>query len=274
MGERRAVGVGWHQLPAADVLQALGTDADRGLSEVEVERRLAEAGLNELIEQGGRTPWQILWDQLTETLVVVLIAAAVISGIVGSVKDAVAIAAIIVLFVILGFIQEYQAERAIAALRRLAVPTVRVTRDGRLQEVASTNLVPGDVIQLETGNLVPADVRLLEAVNLRIQEAALTGESEPVDKSPEPLPGPDLPLGDRRNMAYVGTVVTYGRGQGVVVATGMDTELGRIAGLLQEVEPEPTPLQRRLERLGRVLAGWLSAWGTGRGPPAAPIGRR
>jgi Ca2+-transporting ATPase len=191
---------------------------------------------------------------MTAVMVVILIVAAVISAFLGDYKDTIAIMAIVVLNSILGFTQEYRAEKAMAALKKLAVPTVKVRRDGHVREVSARELVPGDVVLLEAGALVPADGRLLESANLRVQESALTGESEPVEKNPEALATEDLPLGDRRNMVYMGTVVTYGRGLAVVVETGMKTELGRIAEMIQTVEREPTPLQRRLEQLGRGLA--------------------
>jgi P-type Ca2+ transporter type 2C len=160
----------------------------------------------------------------------------------------------VILYALLGFMQEYRAEQAIAALKRLSVPNVRVLREGKLQELSARELVPGDILQLEAGNVLPADVRLLEAVNLRIQEAALTGESEPVEKQIAALSGEDLPLGDRRNMAYMGTIVTQGRGLALTVATGMQTELGRIADLIQQSGSEETPLQKRLDTLGKTLA--------------------
>jgi P-type Ca2+ transporter type 2C len=244
----------WYGRTTTEILDFFGVNRSNGLSPQQVEFRQKEQGPNELVERGGRTPWQILWEQLTATMVVILIIAAVISGLLGSFKDTIAIGAIVVLYALLGFTQEYRAEQAMAALKKLAVPLVKVLRGGRLKEISARELVPGDIIQLETGNVVPADSRLLESVNLRIQEAALTGESEPVEKQTEPLTGADLPLGDRRNMAYMGTVVTVGRGQAVVVATGMQTELGKIANLIQQAGHEQTPLQRRLDQLGRVLA--------------------
>jgi Ca2+-transporting ATPase len=232
----------------------LGTDTINGLSHAEAARRLAERGPNELVERGRRGPWRILWEQLTATMVVILIIAAVVSGLLGDFKDMVAIGAIVVLFALLGFVQEYRAEKAMAALRKLAVPHVRVLRDGSLQERSARDLVPGDVILLEAGNIVPADGRLLESASLRIQEAALTGESEPVAKEVGALDGADLPLGDRRNMAYLGTMVAYGRGKALVVQTGMSTELGQIATMLQNVKQESTPLQQRLDKVGKALA--------------------
>ena len=244
----------WYKSETTEVLQQLGTDATQGLATPEAARRLIEHGPNELVELEKRSALRILWEQLTATMVVILIVAAVLSGVLGALKDTIAIATIVVLFTLLGFIQEYRAEQAMTALKKLAIPMVRVNRNRQLQEISARELVPGDILQLETGNLVPADCRLLESVNLRIQEAALTGESEPIEKHTKALTRADLPLGDRRNMAYMGTVVTFGRGQGIVVATGMQTELGKIANLIQKVGQEQTPLQRRLDELGRTLA--------------------
>lgn len=244
----------WHNLGAEDALQKLGTDQSRGLTGVEAARRLAAYGYNELVEQGRRSPLLILFEQLTSTVVIILIAAAVISAALGDYKDTSVIIAIVVLNALLGFNQEYRAERAMAALKTLAAPSVRVRRDGAVEELPSRELVPGDIILLEAGNLVPADCRLLESHNLRAQEAALTGESEPVEKDSHRLNQTNLPLGDRRNMIYTGTTVSYGRGQAVAVATGMTTELGSIATMIQTVERERTPLQKRLDQLGRNLA--------------------
>jgi Ca2+-transporting ATPase len=195
-------------------------------------------------------------------MALILIVAGVISAFLGKLTETAAILAIVMLFAVLGVIQQYRAEKAMAALRQLAVPAVRVRRDGQASEIAAAELVPGDIVLLETGNVVPADLRLVEAVQLKIQEAPLTGESEPIEKIVEPIPVAGLPLGDRRNMAYLGTSVTYGRGRAVVVATGMNTELGRIATLIQEVAPERTPLQRRLDQLAKALAaaGALAAF--------------
>ncbi len=185
---------------------------EAGLSLSEAQARLEKYGRNELVEKGGRSPLKIFWEQITATMVLILIAAAVVAGLLGDTKNTIAITAIVLLYALLGFIQEYRAEQAIAALKKLSVPEVRVVRDGRLTSLTARDLVPGDILQLEAGNVLPADVRLLEAVNLRIQEAALTGESEPIEKQTSPLVGGDLPLGDRRNMGYMGTIVTQGRG--------------------------------------------------------------
>jgi Ca2+-transporting ATPase len=237
-----------------EALERLGTACGRGVTQAVAAQRLTEHGPNELIDRGAKSPWGILWEQVSAIMVLILIAAAGLAALQGHFTEAASILAIVVLFVALGFIQEYRAERAIAALRKLAVPNVRVWRDGQRVEISARDLVPGDLIQLEAGNLVPADVRLVEAVNLRIQEAALTGESEPVEKETRPLTKADLPLGDRRNMGYMGTLVTYGRGQALVVNTGMSTELGKIAGLIQEVKAGPTPLQQKLDVVGKGLA--------------------
>ena len=243
----------WHTLDADSVLTRL--DSSRhGLEPTDAANRLASVGRNELIDKGSKPAIRILWEQVTAFMVVLLIGAALLSLAIGKYVEAGAIGAIVVLFAILGFVQEYRAEQAIAALRRLAVPLVRVQRAGRVSEVSAVELVPGDIVLLEAGNVVPADLRLIEAANLRIEEAALTGESEPVEKDLTVLDDERAPLGDRRNLAFSGTQVTYGRGVGVVVATGMGTELGHIAALIQGVAPAPTPLQLRLDRVGKQLA--------------------
>jgi P-type Ca2+ transporter type 2C len=246
----------YFKLKTDSALKELDSNPTSGLDSAQVSKRLAENGPNELSEKGGRTPWQILWEQLTATMVLILLAAAVVAALLGDAKNAIAIFAIVALYAALGFVQEYRAEQAIAALKKLSVPNVRVLRDGSLKEISARELVTGDIIQLEAGNLLPADVRLLEAVNLRIMEAALTGESEPIEKHVEALDGDGLTLGDRRNMGYMGTVVTQGRGTALVTATGMRTELGKIADLIQKVPQEPTPLQKRLDSLGKTLA-WV-----------------
>ncbi len=244
----------WHLLSTEEVIKKQNSDIQNGLTDVEGSQRLAQYGPNELLEKGGKSPVHILWEQFTSTMVLILVAAAVISGFLGKTTETIAIAAIVILFTILGFIQEYRAEQAMAALKKLTVPLVRALRNGTTIQLSARELVPGDIVLLEAGNSVPADLRLVESANLRIQEAALTGESEPVEKETVALDRPDLPLGDRRNMGYMGTVVTYGRGMGIVVATGMATELGKIATLIQDVEQEMTPLQRRLDQLGKTLA--------------------
>ena len=244
----------WYQLETEEMLARLESDPEQGLKQTEVQHRLEQYGPNELVERGTKSPWRILWEQMTALLVVILIIAAIISIVLGEYIDAAAILFIVVLNAALGFTQEYRAEQAMAALKKLAVPTVRVRRDGHLREVSARELVPGDIVHLEAGAYVPADGRVLESVNLRTEEAALTGESEPVDKTTHRLVGEDLPLGDRRNIVYMGTVVSYGRGLAIITKTGMNTELGHIADMIQTVEQEQTPLQRRLDQLGRGLA--------------------
>jgi Ca2+-transporting ATPase len=263
----------WTAMAVDEVERLLAVDRGRGLDHAEAERRRHEAGPNELRDSGGRSALRLLWDQVRAVMVLILVAAAALSLALGKALEAGAVAAIVVLFVTLGFVQEQRAERAIAALRRMSAPAVRVRRDGADTTVAAPELVPGDVVVLEAGNVVPADLRLVESASVRVQEAALTGESEPVDKIVDPIDG-DLALGDRRNQLFSGTQVVYGRGVGIVTATGMDTELGRIATLLSGVEDNPTPLQRRLDRVGKqlavlgvVVAGLVVAMGAAAGEP-------
>jgi Ca2+-transporting ATPase len=190
----------WHGIDPADVLLKLESDLDSGLSAPEVARRRKQHGLNELVEVGGRGPLRIVWEQLSSAMVMLLFTAAVVSLYLHEYIDAGAICAIIVLNAALGFFQDYRAEKALAALKRLAVPTIKVRRDGNLHEILSKELVPGDIVLLEVGHLIPADCRLLESVNLRIEEASLTGESEPVEKFIDAIENEQLPLGDRFNM--------------------------------------------------------------------------
>ncbi|HEU5318690.1 MAG TPA: HAD-IC family P-type ATPase [Chloroflexota bacterium] len=245
---------GWHTLDATEVAAALHTSIQDGLTPDEASRRLAADGPNALAERGKRRVWHILLDQFRSLLVVILLIALGISVWVGDYKDAAVIGAVVLLNALLGFTQEHRAERAMEALEKLSIPTVRVRRGGRVIEAAAPDLVVGDVLLLEAGNLVSADARLLECAGLRVQEAALTGESEAVDKAATPLAAQELALGDRRNMIYRGTIVAAGRGVAAVTATGMATELGRIATMLQTVERQPTPLQKRLDHLGRAMA--------------------
>jgi Ca2+-transporting ATPase len=244
----------WYKIESTEVLQQLKTDSASGLSESEAKNRLEEYGFNELTQQPGENIWQILWKQLTAIMVLVLIVAAIISLILGDYIDAIAIITIVVFNAGLGVKQEYQAGQAIASLKKLAVSTVKVRRNEKVQEISARKLVPGDIVLLETGNLVPADYRLLESSNLRIEEASLTGESEPANKQAQVMGQADLPIGDRLNMAYMGTTITYGRGLGVVTETGNKTELGQIATAIQTVKPKPTPLEQRLDKLGMKLA--------------------
>ena len=244
----------WYKLSADETITRLNTAAKAGLTEAEAQKRREQYGPNELVEKGGRKPLEIIIDQIKEPMVIVLIIAALVSGVLGEYLDVVVILAIVILNAIIGFTQEYKAEQAIRALKEMAVPVVRVRRDGRLREISAKLLVPGDIVILETGNAVPADGRLLESINLKVDESALTGESESVDKSTDPLTEDHLQVGDRHNMVFMGTNVTYGRGTAVITTTGMNTELGNIAEMLQTVEQEMTPLQKRLAQLGKNLA--------------------
>ncbi len=243
----------WHTLSAEKVFSHL-TVPHHGLTSAEALRRFSEYGPNELQAGHGVSPWTILLEQFKNVLIIILLLATVISVFLGHGIEAVAIACIVLFAVLLGFVQEHRAERAIEALRKMAAPTATVFRDGQEVEVAARELVPGDVVLLQTGDRIPADLRLVEAVNMQVDEAALTGESVPVEKATGVLEDPELALGDRRNMAYAGTIVSYGRGKAVVVGTGMDTEFGKIAKMLQTVETGKTPLQENLNKVGNTLA--------------------
>jgi Ca2+-transporting ATPase len=247
----------WHAREPAEALEQFSTQRDKGLSQEEAHRRLEVYGPNQLTEAPPTTFWQMLIAQFNNFVVILLIIAAVISALLGEYIEASAILAIVVLNTVLGVLQERRAEQALAALRQLASPEAQVIRGGSRRMVPAREVVPGDLVVLEAGNYVPADVRLLEAINLRIEEAALTGESVPVQKDAEARLETDIPLGDRKNTAFMGTMLNYGRGRGVVVATGMHTQIGMIAEMLQSVQQEATPLQRRLDQLGKTL-GWAA----------------
>jgi Ca2+-transporting ATPase len=246
--------VDWHQLTVEITEERLGTDQHHGLSKPQASRLLEQYGANEIREGRRRHPSVIFLSQFTDFMILVLIAAAIISGIIGDLLDTLVIVAIIMLNGVIGFVQEYRAERAIAALKRMAANLAVVIRDGQSLELPADELVPGDVVLFEAGAAVPADLRIVKAVQLKVDESALTGESQPVEKTDQVLDEAGLALGDRRNMAYKGTLVTYGRGKGIVVATGMHSELGHIAQLLRSAEEVATPLQQRLERFGRKLS--------------------
>ena len=243
----------WYALQAEKVLSHLQVQ-NEGLSSEEVEKRLQQYGPNQLKEAPRPGFLTLLWAQLNNFVVILLIVASVISALLGDYVEAAAIMAIVVLNAVLGIVQEQRAEQALAALKKLAAPDAQVMRDGVRTSVPSYNLVPGDIVFLEAGNFIPADLRLLEAVNLRVEEASLTGESLPVQKNASTVLEKNVPLGDRKNTAFMGTVVNYGRGRGVVTSTGMHTQLGLIATMLQNVETEETPLQRRLDQLGKSLS--------------------
>ena len=243
----------WHTKSIEQTAEALGTDLKRGLTAQEAQARLEKFGPNELQEQPRPGFWKMLLDQFNQFLVLILIVSAVVSFLLGEYLDSGAIMAIVILNAILGVVQESKAEEALAALQKMAAPNAEVLRDGHLLVIPAREVVPGDVVVVETGNYIPADVRLVESANLRVEEASLTGESVPVEKKADLVLKKDLPLGDRHNSAYMSTVVSYGRGKGIVVATGMSTEIGLIAEMIQSYEEEPTPLQVKLDQLGKWL---------------------
>ncbi|WP_199248353.1 cation-translocating P-type ATPase [[Phormidium] sp. ETS-05] len=248
----------WHTLSASDTVQALETDVHRGLSTEAIAQRLGRYGPNQIEAKGGRTPLQILVDQFTNVMLLMLMAVALVSGVldfqVGEPpKDAIAILSLVIFNGVLGYLQESKAEKALAALKNMAAPMVRVVRDGKVQDVAAKELVPGDVMLLEAGVQVSADARLLEAQNLQVRESALTGEAEAVTKQASLQLPQDAPLGDRLNLVFQGTEVINGRGKAIVTNTGLATELGHIAEMIQSVENEPTPLQQRMDQLTKLL---------------------
>lgn len=232
---------------------ALNSNLKQGLEANEATKRRGEYGPNQLQEPPPRSLIQMIYSQIKEVLVLILIAAAIISAALGEIEDSGVILVIVVLNAALGAFQESRAEQALRALKKLTQPMAKVLRDGRPDQVPAADLVPGDVVLLEAGDYVPADARLIEVASLAADESALTGESVPVEKTAEVLSGQEVTLGDQKNMVFMGTVITAGRGQAIVVDTGMRTQIGRIASMLQQVEQEPTPLQRRLAELGKYL---------------------
>ncbi len=243
----------WHQKKADRVLEELDSSLNGITSEAALSR-LETYGPNTLQEKEKKTLLKMFLDQFMDFMILVLIAAAVISGFIGEASDTIAIIVIVLLNAVIGLVQEYRAEKAIAALQKMAAPAAMVMRDGQVESLAASQIVPGDVVLLEAGMIVPADARIIEAAQLKVEEAALTGESEATEKHTHVLHDELLPLGDRKNMIYKGTTVVNGRGAGVVVATGMETEIGKIAAMLQEEEEVKTPLQKRLAVFGHRLA--------------------
>ena len=242
----------WHTSPVEEVLTRLAT-TPAGLSGAEAAQRLTTYGPNELHATTHTSAWRTFAAQFENVLILILLAATAVSGFLGHTLEAIVITVIVLFAVLLGFIQEHRAGRALEALKKMAAPLAHVLRDALETAVPARELVPGDVILLRAGDRVPADVRVLQAVNLAVDEAALTGESMAVEKTEIRLDDRQLSLGDRRNMAYAGTLVARGRGQAVVVATGMSTEFGRIAQMVETVEASRTPLQVNLDRLGGTL---------------------
>lgn len=243
----------WYFLEKKDVSIKLNTDIEKGISSDLANERLKTFGYNELIGKKGVTIWQMLLSQFQDFLVLILIGASLVSALIGEVTDSIVIILIVVLNATLGVIQESRANKALEALKKMAAPEAKVVRDGKIIEIPARELVPGDLVLLEAGNYVPADLRLVESVNLKIEEASLTGESVPAEKNAEIVFNEEVPLGDRSNSAFMSTVVTYGRGKGIVVGTGMNTEIGLIAEMLESYEEESTPLQKKLAELGKVL---------------------
>lgn len=265
----------WFAKQPQEILRELSTNVENGLSDNEALSRQQQYGSNELVDRGTKSPWKIILEQLSETMVVILIVAAIILFFLQEYKDTIVIFIIIALNSILGFTQEYRAEQAMAALKKMATPKVRVRRGGQIKEISSRDLVPGDVIYLEAGNSIPADGSLIESANFRVQEAVLTGESEAVEKDIQPIQKEDPALGDQHNRIFMGTIASYGRAIAVITDTGMKTELGKIAEMIQAVGGERTPLQRRLDQLGKSLAvaafvivGLVFLLGLLRGEPA------
>lgn len=258
----------WHKQTITNIFESLGSNA-QGLSASIAAEKLLQFGPNQLQEGKKKTIAGIFLAQFKDVMILILLAAAIVSGIIGDLTDTIVILIIVLLNAVVGFIQEYRAEKAMHALKQMAITQAKVLRNGKVTFLSAVELVPGDVVMLEAGNAVPADIRIIESINLKIEEAALTGESNAVDKVTEALGADDLPIGDQKNMAFKGTFVTYGRGSGIVIATGMQTELGRIAKMLQGDEVL-TPLQQRMASFGKKLsilvlflclvffvAGWL-----------------
>ena len=242
----------WHSQSIEKVVSELETEIAQGLTAENAAKRLERVGPNELHEKPSVPFWKLVLAQLNSFVVILLIVASIISALLGDYVEAAAIMAIVVLNAVLGVVQESRAEAALAALKKMAAPEAEVIRDGHRQKISSRELVPGDVVLLEAGNFVPADLRLVESINLKIDEASLTGESNAVEKRASDTLAHDAPIADRHNAAYMSSMVTYGRGKGIVTSTGMDTQIGLIAQMIQSFKEEPTPLQRKLDQLGKT----------------------
>lgn len=243
----------WYQMPVEETLAAFGVSTGGGLSKDEARKRLEQSGRNELSEGATVSPITLFLNQFKDFMVLVLVGATLISGLLGEYLDAITILAIILMNGVLGFAQEFRAEKSLRALKELSAPNAKVFRDGIVDTIPAKDLVPGDIVLLEGGDRIPADLRFLETNGVYVEESALTGESVPVGKTSRSLPGEDIPLGDQKNIGFMGTMVTRGTAKGVVIRTGMDTEMGKIADLIQNTETMETPLQHRLEQLGKIL---------------------
>lgn len=243
----------WHTIPNDIVLKMFNVTKENGLSSKAVEKQQQQFGLNQLKQTAVISPFSMLLNQFKDFMVLVLLAATLISGLLGEYTDAITIITIVIVNAVLGFIQEFKAEKSLNALKEMAAPNAKVVRNGKLTTIPAIVIVPGDITFLEAGDRVPADIRLLESHDLYIEESALTGESVPVSKKVDKISDADIPLGDQKNMVFMSTLVTRGSGLGLVVETGMNTEMGKIADLIQSTEEMETPLQRRLEQLGKIL---------------------
>lgn len=243
----------WYLKSIEEVLSELNVDSEVGLKKNEVNKRLEKYGPNELKEEQGKSFISKLIAQFSDFLILILIGAAIISIVVGESSDAIVILAIVIVNAFLGIYQEGKAEKALDALKKMASPNAKVLRDSKAVVVPANTLIPGDIVLLEAGDIIPADLRLIESSNLKVEEASLTGESVPVEKKANESFDKEVSLGDRHNMAYMSTIVTYGRGKGIVVGTGHDSEIGKIATMIQSFEDETTPLQKKLNQLGKVL---------------------
>ena len=243
----------WYKMSTREVLEELSANDTTGLAPEDAEKRLEKYGGNELQEEKGKPFAKKLAEQFLDPMIIILLIAAVISGVVGEMVDSIIILAIVIVNAVLSIVQEGKAEEAIAALKKMSSPTVKVIRGGRPVEIDSVRVVPGDLVVLETGDIVPADMRLIESTNLKIDESSLTGESVSVEKNADTTLEEDAGIGDRENYAYSASIVTYGRGKGIVTATGEDTEIGKIATTLSTMEEEQTPLQKKLAGLSKTL---------------------
>ena len=241
-----------HCKPIEELVRSFQTDLDRGLTAHEAQDRLLKFGANELAKEERASPIALFLAQFKNTLIIILIVATVLSALLGEIIDAAIIAVIVLFCAVLSFVQEYRADNALKALKKMLAPTIRVLRDGAETRIPSREVVPGDIMVLEAGDRLPADARLVEVHSLQCDEAPLTGESFPVEKSLTLMP-PDAAVGDRRNVVYTGTTVTYGRGKAMVTSTGMNTEFGRIAEQVSAVATEASPLEKRTEEIGRWL---------------------
>ncbi|RKZ43452.1 MAG: hypothetical protein DRQ58_12580, partial [Gammaproteobacteria bacterium] len=244
----------WYCLAADQVLKEMDTDPVTGLGKAEARQRLDSHGPNRLLEKPPKSPWLLLLDQFKGFLILVLIAAAVLAGVIGNIKDALVILVVVVINALLGFYQEYRAEQSLAALKKMLAPEAEVRRDAKTEMISAEQLVPGDIVLLDAGDRIPADGRVIVSHSFEVDESSLTGESHTVGKWNEVLDGENIPLSERDNMLYMNTTVTRGRAEMVVTATGMETEMGCLAGMLAEAEEVSTPLQIQLDALGKRLA--------------------